>query len=652
MSILYRSLRFRLTLELSRVYPNEPVAPPHAFNSPIGAAIDDADEPGSSSGNNPLFWDAARRVIICRWCGHAIGPRWVSKHLQEKHHELLSLSARTRILESLPLEQAIEGSDRAGMLLAEQHGYSPYLTVHSDGHLCMMRGCGYACVKSSTMGKHVAAHDSDNGWNGHVGPQTMAPVSVSTIFNHPKHYFVVMPPDDPHAAFSSDLNPGASAQSDQSLLPENPFFTQEDLSPLRLKFQAHRQRQSEALAIAPSQTIHQTPWDIRTRWPAHFEGANMVRLYQLTEVDSRDDPPGYTRRLHSVLGMLLDQCDREARQHSTLVLRILHCAQPGGHTPGQPFNLVRRSTLQSKYAIWWRRLLLFLLRAVQPANADLLEYHISISASQRSLIQDLDRLLRTPQPTKPTDSQPGLDPADVQILAAVKMLSESLIFSRITRSPFQSPLIVFVGCVGYQAYTGTWRRAHETTPMLSGLIHIMRLLSLHSVLPVAELDRIEDPPAVLRQAAETYLQDGTSTPFTELYSLRAYGEQIGKHFFSRPTVIWSADMQTLIFEGNALRIADLGSMMQQLIINTEDLLCEQLVFQDREYLKTKQPCGLTDDWTWRRIGDSLVDVVQPRDHLQHEGECLILHSALCSSKGRRLFVKTNNSFAFSASGQS
>ena len=151
---------------------------------------------------------------------------------------------------------------------------------------------------------------------------------------------------------------------------------------------------------------------------------------------------------------------------------------------------------------------------------------------------------------------------------------------------------------------------------------------------------------------EIYLQNEISTLFMKLYLLRVYEEQIRKHFFSRLIMIWLTDMQTLIFEGNALRIADLGSMMQQLITNTEDLLCEQLVFQDREYLKTKQPCGLTDDWTWRRIGDSLVDVVQPRDHLQHEGECLILHSALCSSKGRRLFVKTNNSFAFSASGQS
>ena len=141
---------------------------------------------------------------------------------------------------------------------------------------------------------------------------------------------------------------------------------------------------------------------------------------------------------------------------------------------------------------------------------------------------------------------------------------------------------------------------------------------------------------------EIYLQNEISTSFTKLYSLHIYEEQIRKHFFSHFTVIWSADMQILIFKKNVLRIANLNSMMQQLIINIKNFLCEQLIFQNHKYLKTKQLCRLTDDWTWHRIGNSLMNVMQSHNHLQHENKYLILYSILYNNKNYQLFMKTNN----------
>ena len=226
-------------LELSRIYLNELVAS-HAFNSLIETVIDDADKFSSFSDNNFLCWNAACCVIICRWCEHVIEFRWVSKHFQKKHHEFLSLSAWIRILESLSFEQIIKKNNRTDMLLAEQHSYFSYLIIYSDDHLCMMCDCEYICVKSFIMRKHMIMHDFNNKWNDHVKSQIMILISVFMIFNHFKHYFVMMFLNDLHTVFSSDLNSKALIQNDQSLLLENSFFTQENLFSLWLKFQTHQ----------------------------------------------------------------------------------------------------------------------------------------------------------------------------------------------------------------------------------------------------------------------------------------------------------------------------------------------------------------------------------------------------------------------------
>ena len=167
------------------------------------------------------------------------------------------------------------------------------------------------------------------------------------------------------------------------------------------------------------------------------------------------------------------------------------------------------------------------------------------------------------------------------------MLNKNLIFNQIIQSLFQSLLIVFVDYVDYQIYTDIWYHVHKITLMLSDLIHIMCLLSLHLILLIIKLNWIKNSSAILYQMTEIYLQNKISTLFTKLYLLHIYEEQIRKHFFSCLIMIWLTDMQTLIFKKNILRITDLSNMMQQLIINTKDLLCEQLIFQNHKYLKTK-----------------------------------------------------------------
>ncbi len=625
------------------------------FNASAVSNVSVTVDQHQSFGREPLFWDTARHVIICTWCEHAVGPSGLARHLQKFHGRILSLSARKELEACMPKDQAIEGDDKVKVHLAEQQGFSPHLAVYRDGHVCLHAGCGYASPKGSTMEKHLKKHN--NMWDGHTEPQTNHPVPLSTVFGPPyAHYFIVALPDPgvetsasattAAAALEKDKSPGRGGSS---LLPNNPRFTQADMSDLRLKFQTHQQRQGEALAVAPLQTLHQTPWDIRTRWPKHFQGANMRQLHQLTQLNlHRDDPLGYGQTLTTTLETLLDRCQREAREHQTLILRILRTAK-SGPPDEKPFRLVSQSTLQRKYATWWRRLLLLLLRVVRLGDTDTACAYVPISPPQQKLVQHLDHLLQT-SPTVSSHHQPDADAAGERVLTAVKSLSQSLISVKVARSPLRSPLVAFVGCVGYEPDTGTWRRADETTPMLSGLLYIMRLLTLHSVLPVDDVDQVDDPPVILTKEVERYLRDGTASAFTELYSLRAYGKVIAKDFYQRPSVIWSKDQQVLTYKGDSLKMVDLAAMMQKLLADAEDLICEQLVFQDHGYLQTRHPGGLTDNWTWRKVGDSLIDVTQP-DHLRQRDSYSLLHLALGNDQGRRLVVQHENSFTFNASGQ-
>ena len=154
------------------------------------------------------------------------------------------------------------------------------------------------------------------------------------------------------------------------------------------------------------------------------------------------------------------------------------------------------------------------------------------------------------------------------------MLNENLIFNQIIWNFFQNFLIIFVDYIDYQIYINIWHHTHKIILMLFNLIHIMCLLSFYLILSVAELNWIENSSAVLCQMIEIYFQNEISILFMKLYLLHMYEKQIEKHFFDYFIVIWLANMQILIFERNILRITNLSSMMQQLIINIEDFFCE------------------------------------------------------------------------------
>ncbi len=208
----------------------------------------------------------------------------------------------------------------------------------------------------------------------------------------------------------------------------------------------------------------------------------------------------------------------------------------------------------------------------------------------------------------------------------IKSLSQFLISVKIIRSSLQSLLIIFMSYVSYELNMSIWYHVNKIIFMLSDLLYIMCLFTLHSVLFVDNVDQINDFSIILIKKIKRYLHDEIISVFIKLYLLCMYDKMIVKNFYQHLNMIWFKNQQIFIYKENFLKMMNLIIMMQKLLADAENLICEQLMFQNHNYLQTRHFNKLTNNWTWHKVDDNLIDITQS-DHLQQRDSYLFLHLA-------------------------
>ena len=77
----------------------------------------------------------------------------------------------------------------------------------------------------------------------------------------------------------------------------------------------------------------------------------------------------------------------------------------------------------------------------------------------------------------------------------------------------------------------------------------------------------------------------TGTPFGYLHRLLNYGMVAAKNTTTRSRIRWSADSNTLYFDGRALKLSDWKRFVKELLESAEELLCKELLFHKEVEMK-------------------------------------------------------------------
>ncbi|KAJ9653611.1 hypothetical protein H2201_009123, partial [Coniosporium apollinis] len=112
-----------------------------------------------------------------------------------------------------------------------------------------------------------------------------------------------------------------------------------------------------------------------------------------------------------------------------------------------------------------------------------------------------------------------------------------------------------------------------------------------------------------------WLVDGRPTPFHFIDNLLAYALGAGKDVGGKPRVQWSADKQTIIYQGQRLHLSQLRSFVVQLCDAAEEILYKGLMFlPDPSMVRNIDLRELVDDMTDSTVGYSFVS--DPRNNLR------------------------------------
>ena len=75
-----------------------------------------------------------------------------------------------------------------------------------------------------------------------------------------------------------------------------------------------------------------------------------------------------------------------------------------------------------------------------------------------------------------------------------------------------------------------------------------------------------------------WLVDGCLSPFNHIWTLLLYGMGVAKGAGGCPQIQWSADKETMFFDGKPLTMVKFHDFILKLIDSAEELLCKELLF--------------------------------------------------------------------------
>ncbi|KAI5456259.1 hypothetical protein BGZ63DRAFT_367430 [Mariannaea sp. PMI_226] len=241
--------------------------------------------------------------------------------------------------------------------------------------------------------------------------------------------------------------------------------------------------------------------------------------------------------------------------------------------------------------------------------------------------------------TNSLEEECGESTADqlAELLECLFGLTASLCTQTLINGQPSSTILVYPsGILGFSSNSKAFLPARSYTKYLSGLIYIQRLVFLELALPlrryiklgIAQLPRINQLQR-LEPIRQSYMVNGTQSPFEEMMSLRNYGRVLARTDSPAFLFRWSDDSQT-IFHGDVMNVS-MGNFRRLLdyFIEQAEALCDELMLNWRPSVDLTQ------------IKDDMMDMTQGFSFVKHtknrlQEAYLELYERACTTRLRGL----------------
>lgn len=375
-----------------------------------------------------------------------------------------------------------------------------------------------------------------------------------------------------------------------------------------------------------------TLWVKKTKWHLHFAGLNLHNIHASSSLSLPSDPPSWSAIPDAVKNLLL-RCHTNGGLHHDYT----HCLfrSVSAELSSKPLRFIHKSSYNSYFATW-QRFFMYLLRNFSNPEP----HHLIISESQRVMLEGLYAYLESTTSVSAT----------AELEDIIFRVSMGIIKQRIVGDPFESPLIHWLGVMGWNATSGIWQNAAEHRPILSRITYCIRILALEDVFshqdPPVELDHLEH----IREYTTQYIHYASPTLFSTLHSQRMYAKAAAKDYYSHPSILWSADKSSLTYKGEKLLLTALSTWMRDIYDQAREILLNELTFQsdgDR-YLQSRSPSHFKENMVWSANGQSFPNL-NP-DLIGQPGK-LVLTSLENHPTRRKLFDELTKAGPQSTKGQ-
>lgn len=331
-----------------------------------------------------------------------------------------------------------------------------------------------------------------------------------------------------------------------------------------------------------------SPWLAVTGWPVHLAGLDAQTLHEAAQAPS----PAETNLVLMSKGVdtLLDRYQKATQSSFSYpaVTRHLVCStslnDPATHPMGPMLSLT--TTKFQEYTQFWTRFIAYLLRTYQLPDVS----RLVLSRRQRDLVTVLDGNLSNDERELIVDD--------------ILQLSVSILEQTLPRSQFESPLLHFLAIMALNPADLTWMDAERYISVLSGVMHIGRI-----IIPNHKYLTHPDPDiSSFKAYCQEHLADDSLSAIQSVRELHQRAQALADHVRVDIQCDWIPVRNSFQYEDRMISLASLRTLTKNLMKEARQTLWEKLVFQPSQYLSSRDAALFKDDMLRQTNGFSFAAI--------------------------------------------
>lgn len=391
----------------------------------------------------------------------------------------------------------------------------------------------------------------------------------------------------------------------------------------KVKSEQSRLLHHELAKVQGEQTLAPDPWIERVGFARYLMNVSVDMIVTLTlDLTSPHHTSDIMQQVTFAFDLLVRFSQNVILQKVNIEARFLLHRSDFNKPTNRPFYpLVEESTLQ-RYQSHWRRVLGYIIRTQSYYETDLAEklprysFNQEQAKSFKNMINEMQTTInKNGGPVKLPEVEKILCETDEATTTALPTTVKSLLSFVITLiqqplsslcSEFECPLLSSIAVMSLKE-DSTFSPPQVTTPVLSGLVKIMRLLSLAGVwvrvyeerLPASWFD------SELKDFVERFLTVNHSCPMAWILQTRAYGLKVSFTTTSDGEVFWENDRLnyrhlSFTMEQFQEMVSETLSLAKRLLLHDVLLLAESEL--DNPPIPHVPATRMRDDFSCNEVG--------------------------------------------------